>query len=359
MANTEEVKQALGKVLDPELRRSLIELGMVRDIKVGGVKVTVTLALTTLACPLKDRIVGDARAAILALPGVAEAEIDLVAMSAKEKMAALGGVGERERGAPLARQQNRIERVIAVMSGKGGVGKSLVTGLLAVSLAREGKKVGILDADVTGPSIPKMFGLKDRPGSTPYGIIPVRSRQGIAVMSVNLLLEREDEAVIWRGPLLAGAVKQFWEEVFWGRLDYLLVDLPPGTADVPLTVLQSLPVTGVVIVSSPQDLAAMVVRKAVRMARQMNIPILGAVENLSYFVCPDTGKRYEIFGPSRGEEMARAAEAPLLGRLPIDPEAASLCDAGRIEEYSSPAFEEMARAFAGLECRTIAADAAG
>lgn len=233
-----------------------------------------------------------------------------------------------------AKNINHVDTVVAVMSGKGGVGKSLVTGLLAVGLARQGKQVGILDADITGPSIPKMFGLDERPTVSPFGLSPVSTRTGIAVMSINLLLQNQDDAVIWRGPLIAGTIKQFWEEVTWGHLDCLLVDLPPGTADAPLTVMQTLPLDGVVIVSSPQDLAGMVVRKAVQMTVQMNVPILGVVENMSYFVCPDTGKRHEIFGPSQGEAMARAAGAPLLAKLPIAPEIAHICDMGSIEECS-------------------------
>ncbi|MHB1414539.1 MAG: Mrp/NBP35 family ATP-binding protein, partial [Chloroflexota bacterium] len=302
MITAESVREALRGVKDPELGRNLIELNMVRDVRVSEGKVAVTLALTTLACPLKDRIVGDVRRAVLALPGAFGVTVDLVEMSAAERAKALGKPNGHDEEKPLAKDINHVGRVVGVMSGKGGVGKSLVTGLLAAALARAGRRVGILDADITGPSIPKMFGLTDRPAGSPLGILPVTTQLGIEVMSINLLLEREDEAVIWRGPLLAGVIKQFWEEVVWGDLDYLLVDLPPGTSDVPLTVMQSLPLAGVVIVSSPQDLAGMVVRKAVRMAQQMNVPVLGVVENMSYFVCPDTGKRHEIFGPSRGDE---------------------------------------------------------
>jgi len=230
------------------------------------------------------------------------------------------------------------------MSGKGGVGKSLVSGLLAIALRREKHKVGILDADITGPSIPKMF-FPDgvRLGMSPLGSTPPRSRTGIAVMSINLVLEQEDMAVIWRGPLISGAIKQFWGDIFWGTLDYLIVDLPPGTSDASLTVMQSLPMSGIVLVSSPQDLAGMVVRKAANMARQMQVPILGLVENMSYFECPDTGKRYEIFGPSHAEETAQRVGVPLLGRLPIDPEIARLCDAGRIEEYAGELFAPIAQ----------------
>lgn len=256
------------------------------------------------------------------------------------------GVPQQKKGA--AESFNKIQRVIAVMSGKGGVGKSLVTGLLAMALQREGHCVGILDADITGPSIPKMF-FPDgaRLGTGPLGPRPPESRTGIKVMSINLLVEQEDVAVIWRGPLISGAIKQFWGDIHWGSLDYLLVDLPPGTSDASLTVMQSLPMSGIVLVTSPQGLASMVVRKAARMALQMQTPILGLIENMSYFECPDTGKRYEIFGPSHSEQTARQIGVNLLGRLPIDPEIARLCDAGRVEEYGAEAFMPIARELAG------------
>jgi Mrp family chromosome partitioning ATPase len=241
---------------------------------------------------------------------------------------------------------SHIEHVVAVMSGKGGVGKSLITALLAVGLARQGQQVGILDADITGPSIPRLFGLQDRPIGMPWGIMPVQSDLGIKIISVNLLLSSEDEAVIWRGPLIDGLIRQFWTEVVWGQLDCLLVDLPPGTADAPLTVMQVLPLDGVVLVTTPQELAAMVVRKALRMAQAMDVPLLGVVENMSYFVCPDTGTRHEIFGPSGAEALARAAGVPLLARLPVDPQISRLCDAGEIEAYDDKAATILVQALA-------------
>jgi Mrp family chromosome partitioning ATPase len=231
------------------------------------------------------------------------------------------------------------------MSGKGGVGKSLVTSLIGVSLARRGFEVGILDADITGPSIPRIFGVSGRPVGSDSGIMPALSHLGISIMSINLLLPNEDDAVIWRGPLIAKIITQFWEDVLWGKLDYLLVDLPPGTADAPLTVMQTLPLSGVVIVFSPQELAAMVVRKAMQMAQKLSVPIIGVVENMSYFLLPDSGKRLELFGKSKGDEMAKAAGAPLLGQLPIDPELAKLCDEGNIERYESAALTGLADAF--------------
>jgi Mrp family chromosome partitioning ATPase len=336
------IRQALEGVMDPELHKSLIELGMVREVQIEKGRVGIVLALTTLGCPLKNQIVGDVKAAVGAVEGVRGVDVALDEMTGEEKRRIGIGVPQEEKGA--AEDLNDIQRVIAVMSGKGGVGKSLVSGLLAVGLRREGHRVGILDADITGPSIPKMFFPNGaRLGSGPLGPIPPHTQSGIEVMSINLLLEQEDMAVIWRGPLVSGAIKQFWGDVFWGTLDYLVVDLPPGTSDASLTVIQSLPMSGIVLVSSPQDLAGMVVRKAARMAQQMQTPILGLIENMSYFQCPDTGKRYEVFGPSHAEETARQIGIPLLGRLAIDPEIARLCDAGRVEEYPAEAFAPIAR----------------
>ena len=341
MVTESAIRKALEGVMDPELRKSLIELGMVRQVQVDGGRVAITLALTTLACPLKDQIVGDVEAAVGALEGVEGVEVELTEMTDDEKRRI--GIGAPAQTKGSAEDLNVVRRVIAVMSGKGGVGKSLVSGLLAIALRREGHQVGILDADITGPSIPKMF-FPDgaRLGMSPMGPMPPQSRTGIRVMSINLLLEQEDMAVIWRGPLVSGAIKQFWGDIFWGTLDYLVVDLPPGTSDASLTVMQSLPMSGVVLVSSPQDLAGMVVRKAAYMAQQMETPILGLIENMSYFECPDTGKHHEIFGPSHAKETAERIGVPLLGRLPIDREIAKLCDAGQIEAYGADIFRPIA-----------------
>jgi len=343
MPTEKDVIGALSKVMDPELNRSLVDLGMVRNIRVKDGKVSLDLALTTLACPLKDRISQEAREAVLALEDVERVEVNLTEMSSQEKEQIASESGEH-----LSEHLNNIKHVIAVMSGKGGVGKSLVAGMLATALVRDGHRVGILDADITGPSIPKMFfeGMP-RPQMTPMGIAPVSSRLGIKIISINLLLPNERDAVIWRGPLIAGTIKQFWGDVFWADLDYLVVDLPPGTSDASLTVMQSIPLEGVVLVTSPQDLAAMVVGKAQQMAEKMNVPILGLMENMSYFVAPDTGKRYDLFGPSRAEERAREMGLPFLGQLPIDPRIAELSDRGRIEDYESEVFVNMARKLAG------------
>ena len=226
----------------------------------------------------------------------------------------------------------QVKRVIAVLSGKGGVGKSLVTGILATELARQGNAVGILDADITGPSIPRMFGMG---GQRAQGLgnllLPNITEGGIKVMSSNLLLEHETDPVLWRGPVIAGAIRQFWSECAWGPLDYLLVDMPPGTGDVALTVFQSLPVGGIVVVTSPQDLVSMIVGKAVNMAEKMDVPVLGIVENMSYAVCPDCGRRFEVFGASKLDQVAAEYGVEVLGRLPIDPALAAAADSGTFE----------------------------
>lgn len=237
-----------------------------------------------------------------------------------------------------AREVNKISHVIGVMSGKGGVGKSLVSALLATALANTENRVGILDADITGPSIPRMFGVDDRPDVCDIGIFPVETGSGIKLISINLFLQNSDDAVIWRGPLISNTIKQFWNDVFWGELDYLVVDLPPGTADAPITVVQSLPLTCVVIVTSPQDLAAMVVRKAVNMCRKMEVPILGLVQNMAYLECPSCKERIYPFGKANGEKLAKNMGVPYLLDIPIDRDISKLADTGMIEEYKANPF---------------------
>ena len=229
---------------------------------------------------------------------------------------------------------NDIKHVIGVVSGKGGVGKSLVTSTLAVLLQKMGYKVGILDADITGPSIPKTFGLNTKVYQNDLGIIPAETKTGIKIMSINLLLPEDESPVLWRGPVIAGAVKQFWQDVVWGELDYLLVDCPPGTGDVPLTVFQSLPLDGAIIVTSPQDLVSMIVKKAYNMAEMMNISVLGIIENMSYVVCPECGEEFKIFG-SGSDTIAKDLGVDLLGKMPIDILVAKLVDSGRFEEYQN------------------------
>ena len=349
MISKQQILQALQRVKHPESDRNLMELGMIRDIRVDDKQVKFTLVLPFKNVPIKDQLVSEARAAVEKLPGVERVTIELAEMTQKERARFMSIQHEGS-----AQGLNRVKHVVAVLSGKGGVGKSTVAGLLAVALRREGYKVGLLDADITGPSIPKMFfpTLK-RPRSSPLGILPVESETGIKVMSINLLLPSEDEAVIWRGPLISKAIQQFWGDVFWGDLDYLVVDLPPGTADASLTVMQSIPLEGVILVTTPQELAGMVVRKAAQMTQHMGAPILGLVENMSYITCPKCGERIEIFGPSKAAITAEKFNMPLLGRLPLDPEISKLCDAGMIEKYSMDTFAPIAKKLvASIEERT-------
>ncbi len=327
MLTEEQVLHSLDEVVVPGAMRSLVKLNLIRQVSVSDENVQIVLASAAIDSATQDWLRAKIGDAVKKLPEVKEVNIDFTEAKAKEI--------------------NDIHHVIVVMSGKGGVGKSLIAALLGTALVRQGKEVGILDADITGPSIAKMFGLSHaRPAGSSNGILPVLSRAGIGIMSINFMLEHEDDAVIWRGPLIGKAIQQFWEDVLWGKLDYLIVDLPPGTADAPLTVMQSLPVSGIVIVFSPQELAAMVVRKAVKMAKQMNIPILGVVENMSYFTLPDSGKRLELFGKSKGDEMAKVAGTSLMAQIPIDPDIARLCDEGEIERYSLDAFNTFAQEFA-------------
>lgn len=229
---------------------------------------------------------------------------------------------------------SKVRKVIAVVSGKGGVGKSLVTSLIAAEMQRRGHRCAVLDADITGPSIPKSFGIREHATGTDEYLIPVTTRTGLQIMSINLILENETEPVVWRGPVIAGAVTQFWTDVLWTDVDYMFVDMPPGTGDVPLTVFQSLPIDGVIVVTTPQDLVGMIVAKAVKMADMLQVPVLGVVENMSYFTCPDCGKRHEIFGASQVEGVAEAFHIPHTARIPIDPEITALVDAGKVESVS-------------------------
>ena len=242
-----------------------------------------------------------------------------------------------------ANQFSKVGKMIAVVSGKGGVGKSLVTSLMAVSMQRAGYKTAIMDADLTGPSIPKAFGIKERVQGSELGLLPCTSKLGTAIMSINLLLENETDPVVWRGPVIAGTVKQFWTDVCWGHQDYMFIDMPPGTGDVPLTVFQSLPVDGIIIVTSPQELVSMIVEKAVKMANMMDVPILGLVENMSYFKCPDCGKEHKIFGESHIDEIAAAHGISTVCRLPINPKLAAACDAGMIELFEGDWLDDMVK----------------
>lgn len=235
-------------------------------------------------------------------------------------------------------EMSQVKKTIAVISGKGGVGKSMVSSMLAVTLQRRGMKTAVLDADMTGPSIPKIFGLRGRAGQSDFGLLPMVSKTGIKIMSINCLIENETDPVVWRGPLIAKTVQQFWTDVVWDEVDCMIIDMPPGTGDVPLTVFQSLPIDGIIIVTSPQDLVSMVVSKSVRMAEIMNVPIIGIVENMSYVVCPNCQKPFNLFGKSHTEEIASEHKLNVLGKLPVDPVFANACDRGTIELMHDEAF---------------------
>lgn len=337
-----DIMHALRRVIDPEIGRNLVDLNMIHDLQIGaGGRVGFTIALTVPTCPLRDQMAGDARAAVGALDGVTGVDIKFRPMNEAERKAVFS-LSHLRPGLPQLKQFNQVQQVIAVMSGKGGVGKSLVTAALAVGLRRQGQRVGILDADVTGPSIPRLFGLASGGlRASEQGMLPAATKKGIKVISANLLLKEEDIPIVWRGPMIAGAIKQFWTDALWGRLDTLLVDLPPGTSDAAIAVIQNLPLKGAILVTTPQELAAMVVRKAVYMLRDLKVPILGVIENMSYFRCPETNHQHEIFGPSHAEEIAAAAGTTVWAHLRINPELAALCDAGRVEELDLPELQAL------------------
>ncbi len=322
MSIPKEISNKVNSLPTPGNVRSIADMNLLRSMNLNNGRLEVELATAALAPLAQEWLKGQI--------------LDI----AKE-----GGIGEADVKftEALPKDLNEVKNVIAIMSGKGGVGKSLVASLMAVSLQRQGYAVGILDADITGPSIPRMFGITERPSGNETGMLPVTSKSGIEIMSINLLLAQEDDAVIWRGPLIGKAITQFWEEVLWGKLDYLIVDLPPGTADAPLSVLQVLPVTGVVIVFTPQELTAMIVKKAVKMTQQMKKPVLGLVENMSYLYVPELKKKIEIFGRSRAREMELASGAELLAQIPIDPDLARLCDEGKIELYAVGEVEDLGK----------------
>jgi hydrogenase maturation protease len=330
MITEAQIRTELAKVFVPVVEQSVADLNLVRKIDITADNITITLASTALTPDVQNFVAAGVRSALQPLKTPVAVEF----VEAKPQ------------------ELNNIKNIIAVMSGKGGVGKSLVTALMAIALRRQGKNVGILDADITGGSIPRMFGISTRPYGSETGLLPVVSESGIEIMSMNLLLPQEETAVIWRAPMLSKAIQQFWTDVVWGKLDYLLIDLPPGTADAPLTVMQSIPIAGVIIVSTPQGLVEMIVKKAIDMAQKMEKPILGIVENMSYFQAPDTQKKYQLFGAGKGESLAKAANAPLLGQLPIDPELTRLCDNGDIEHYTDVSVASLGKALqTALETR--------
>jgi len=349
------VIEKLRSVLDPEIGRSIVELNMVRDVSVTDGSVYVKIALTVAHCPLAKTLQTDVDNAVRKLQDVKSVKVETTTMSRKEleelrqqlqagtshPTHSTGGPGV---GPGIERLGKRgLRTIIAIISGKGGVGKSFVTAMLASELKRRGYEIGVLDADLTGPSIAKVLGVSGKPTKGPGGgIIPLRTKTGIKVMSINLVLDDPSTPVIWRGPIVNSVIRQLYWDVDWGDLHYLLIDLPPGTSDAPLTVFQSLPLDGVIVVSSPQELASMIVSKAVNMAKKMDIPMLGLVENMSYLQCPTCGERIDLFGAPKGEKLAASLGLPFLGAIPLDPAIAQLSDQGRIEDYSSPIIANIA-----------------
>ncbi len=354
MIDKASIVNSLRGVLDPEIGISIVDLNMVRDVSIQGSHVKVTIALTVAHCPLAKTLQADVEKALKKSNEIKSVTVETTAMS-KAELNELRTNLQSKAAQPRPQQGNgpgpgidrlgkrELRNIIAIASGKGGVGKSFVTSMLAVQLRRLGYEVGILDADLTGPSIAKVFGLKDRPTKSPTGrITPILTRTGIKVMSINLVLDDPEMPVIWRGPIVNSVIRQLYWDVDWGSLHYLLVDLPPGTSDAPLTVFQSLPLDGVIVVSSPQDLASLIVTKAVNMAKKMNAQLLGLVENMSYLTCPHCGEAIKVFGEPQGEKLAKQLSISFLGSVPLDPAVARLSDHGQIEDYSSPVFQSVA-----------------
>jgi Mrp family chromosome partitioning ATPase len=328
----------VSQIKHPEIQnRNLVELGMIPKIKINGNQVMLSLALPSPGAPIKDTLIEEITKGIAKYKKDLNVEVTTVDMNEEERSTFFSILREEQSS---TNHTKLVKKVLAVMSGKGGVGKSSVAGLLASALHRRGYQVGVLDADITGPSIPKMFGVSAMPEAGKTGILPVKSTSGIEIMSINLLLPDKNQPVVWRGPLIGRAIQQFWTDIEWGELDYLIVDLPPGTADAALTVMQSLPLDGVLLVTSPQDLAGMVVRKAANMAQQLAVPIIGVLENMSYLICPECGHHINLFGDSRSEETARAIGSSLLQKIPLDPQLSVLCDSGLIENYRNEYFED-------------------
>jgi len=339
MVTEKDVIEALRQVNDPELGRSQVDLGMIQDVRVDGGAVSFTVMLTTPACPLKSQIKDMAKEAVEKLAGVESVEVKL-----ESKVKSVSGARADE-------VLPGVKNIIAVASGKGGVGKSTVAVNLAVALSLDGAKVGLLDADIYGPSLPRLMGTNEHPKAVNGRIVPVE-QHGIKLMSLGFLMP-EDTAVIWRGPMVAGAVKQMLSDVLWGELDYLVVDLPPGTGDAQITLAQTVPLTGVVIVTTSQDMALMIATKAAQMFSRMEVPVLGIVENMSYFICPHCEGRTEIFSHGGGKEAAERLGIPLFGQIPLEPEIVLDSDKGvptvvaRPESVQAESFREVARKVAG------------
>tara|TARA_B100000809_G_C15044760_1_gene496851 strand:+ start:97 stop:1239 length:1143 start_codon:yes stop_codon:yes gene_type:complete len=327
--------------MDPEIHMNIIELNMVKDVKINESKLDILIALTVAGCPLADTIKKDVRNELMKFEEVNEVNVETTVMT-KEELDGLKITVQKNRGTEQSQdklisklEKKRNENLIAVVSGKGGVGKSSITAILASELKRSGHNVGILDADVTGPSIAKIFGVTKRLIKGKNGIIPAETESGLKLISVNLMLDNPEMPTIWRGPIINNLIRQLYTDVDWGDIDYLLIDLPPGTGDAPLTVFQSLPLSGIVLVSTPQDLSRMIVSKSANMAKMLKISVLGLIENMSYLNCKHCGEKNFILGESKSEEFAERLGTELIARLPFETEIAELCDAGKIEEYQN------------------------
>ena len=341
MISEKQIRDSLTNVMDPEIHMNIIELNMVKDVKINESKVDVLIALTVAGCPLADTIKKDVKNEVMKFEEVNEVNVETTVMT-KEELDGLKITVQKNRGTQQSQDQliSRLEKkknenLIAVVSGKGGVGKSSMTALLASELKRSGYNVGILDADVTGPSIAKIFGVTKRLMKGKTGIIPAETESGLKLISVNLMLDNPEMPTVWRGPIINNLIRQLYTDVDWGDIDYLLIDLPPGTGDAPLTVFQSLPLSGIVLVSTPQDLSKMIVSKSANMAKMLKIPVLGLIENMSYLNCKHCGDKNFILGESRSEEFAEKLDTELIARLPFETDIAELCDAGKIEEYQN------------------------
>ncbi len=350
MVTKSKIMDVLSTVIDPEIGLNIVELGMVKEVEIGDGRVRILIALTVPSCPLADTIKRDIERAVNSLDGVHSVTVETTSMSQEELDRLKSRLREKfsKKSSTVAIEKmdkKNIAHIIAVVSGKGGVGKSSVSALLASELRRMGYEVGVLDADITGPSIAKILNLTERPRISERGIIPLTTKSGIKAISINLLLDDPERAVIWRGPIISNVIKQLYSEVDWGDLHFLIIDLPPGTSDAPLTVYQSIPIDGVIVVSTPQDLALMIVAKAVNMARAVNVPVLGLIENMGYLICPHCGQKINLFGEPKGEKAAKRFNIPFLGVIPLDPKMVEMADKGLIEDYQSQAFAEVATNF--------------
>lgn len=346
LLDKEKVIELLKPVRDPEIGLSIVELNMVRNVAVSGSRVSLEVALTVQGCPLQKTIESDVRTILLSNPDIETVDLKLGVMS-KEEQTALSEELRRRREenkpkgateiAPGIYRYGKmgIQYIIGVVSGKGGVGKSLTTAVIASELARQGFRVGILDADITGPSMAKILGVEGRAGANDKMLIPATTRAGVKMISMNLILEKQTQAVVWRGPLVTRAIVQMYGQTEWGDLHFLLLDLPPGTSDAQLTVFQSVPLDGILMVTTPQSLAHMIVEKALDMAKVTKVPVIGLVENMSYLKCPHCGERIELYPRDAGAETEMLRSLEKLGELPFDPEIARLADSGELEKYSS------------------------